>query len=326
MHTQEPPITQDRLKELLDYNPETGVFTAKVIRRGAGGQVGDAVGTYSPKEGMIVRLDGKRLHLHNLAWLWVHNEWPVRQLMKLDGDSRNTRIGNLALFEAGARGKLTQVRLRGLLDYDSEAGTFRWKIRPAKNVAPGSEAGRTEKSNGNRYISVDGVDYTAQRLAWLFVHGELPERPLRFLDGNALNLAINNLALPEYDARTPDGRRAYERDSRERRFHVIRAGAIRTAFGMDMGVYQQLFVEQKGLCAICEKPETATRAGKVKWLAIDHCHDSNAVRGLLCQGCNTGLGALGDDPERLERAAAYIRKARQDQADNVVRFVKKDTT
>ncbi|WP_433338486.1 endonuclease VII domain-containing protein [Spirillospora sp. CA-294931] len=54
---------------------------------------------------------------------------------------------------------------------------------------------------------------------------------------------------------------------------------------------------QRGHCAIC-----ADVPGK----HIDHDHKTGAVRGILCLGCNTGMGQLGDDPVALRRAADYV--------------------
>ena len=68
---------------------------------------------------------------------------------------------------------------------------------------------------------------------------------------------------------------------------------------------------QGGVCAICEKPERSTsRYGRIKKLAVDHDHDTGAVRGLLCANCNKGIGNLGDDPDILIAGAAYLIAAR----------------
>lgn len=57
-------------------------------------------------------------------------------------------------------------------------------------------------------------------------------------------------------------------------------------------------------CELCGSPPGARR------LHIDHDHTTGALRGLLCHGCNVGLGYFKDDPELLERAAEYLRKPR----------------
>lgn len=65
--------------------------------------------------------------------------------------------------------------------------------------------------------------------------------------------------------------------------------------------YQALFVAQGGRCAICKrKPEEWRR------LAVDHDHETNEIRGLLCSRCNTALGLLGDTAALLRAAADYL--------------------
>ena len=72
--------------------------------------------------------------------------------------------------------------------------------------------------------------------------------------------------------------------------------------------YVELVDKQGGQCVIC---------GKTCALVVDHCHTSGRVRGLLCSLCNTGLGALGDDPDRLRAAAEYL------EADTDLRVVRR---
>lgn len=54
---------------------------------------------------------------------------------------------------------------------------------------------------------------------------------------------------------------------------------------------------QKGLCVIC----LAAPA-----VHVDHCHRTGKVRGVLCFNCNSAIGLLGDDPDTVRRAAAYL--------------------
>ena len=83
-------------------------------------------------------------------------------------------------------------------------------------------------------------------------------------------------------------------------------------FGITADQYLAMHQAQNGLCAICGQPETVTtKFGAVKTLAVDHDHGGGKVRALLCGSCNTGIGLLRDDPERLRAAANYIESHRE---------------
>jgi len=79
-------------------------------------------------------------------------------------------------------------------------------------------------------------------------------------------------------------------------------------YGISEEDYQLLLADQGGVCAICGEPETVRQANgdDVKPLAVDHCHTTEVVRGLLCNGCNTGLGLFKDDPSILMAAVTYL--------------------
>ncbi|MFI5802957.1 endonuclease VII domain-containing protein [Streptomyces sp. NPDC051561] len=85
-------------------------------------------------------------------------------------------------------------------------------------------------------------------------------------------------------------RRTASRDSR-----------IERTYGLSAEDYKQLLDHQEGRCAIC-------RETRRTHLAVDHCHRTEAVRGLLCARCNSQLLARGarDRPEVLRRAADYL--------------------
>lgn len=76
-------------------------------------------------------------------------------------------------------------------------------------------------------------------------------------------------------------------------------------FGLTEDDYLQMLEAQGGRCAICGT-DTPGTAGV---FAVDHDHTTGAVRGLLCRGCNIGIGNLGDDVERLRRAIEYLQAA-----------------
>ena len=74
-------------------------------------------------------------------------------------------------------------------------------------------------------------------------------------------------------------------------------------YGITVDDYDRMLAEQGGSCAICRTTKPGTKA---KVWSVDHCHESNVVRGLLCNRCNLGLGYFKDSTERLRRAADYL--------------------
>lgn len=78
-------------------------------------------------------------------------------------------------------------------------------------------------------------------------------------------------------------------------------------FGISPEEYDRLSADQGGVCAICGKQERwRTGRGKTAHLAVDHCHATGRVRGLLCRQCNRGLGLLGDTADSIRRALRYL--------------------
>jgi len=79
-------------------------------------------------------------------------------------------------------------------------------------------------------------------------------------------------------------------------------------YGITRDEFKQMFENQKGLCAICKQPETAIdkRSGNIRQLAVDHCHITKKVRGLLCTHCNHGLGKFKDNINILQTAIDYL--------------------
>lgn len=87
--------------------------------------------------------------------------------------------------------------------------------------------------------------------------------------------------------------------------HHKRTVAKRIRFGyISTAEFRKISKEQGGMCAICGGPPTR---GHTR-LSVDHCHQTDTFRGLICADCNSGLGHLKDDPERLQAALAYLMK------------------
>ncbi len=79
-------------------------------------------------------------------------------------------------------------------------------------------------------------------------------------------------------------------------------------FGVCDTQYEEMLDEQDGRCAICRRALYSTRCTK---FAVDHDHQTGAIRGLLCHKCNTALGSMEDDTDRLAAAIDYLHSHRQ---------------
>lgn len=84
---------------------------------------------------------------------------------------------------------------------------------------------------------------------------------------------------------------------------------MRKKYGISIDDFEALLKFQGGGCALCSKPISKLR----RRMNIDHDHKTNKVRGILCSGCNTGLGHLGDTIEGLKKALYYLENTPYDE-------------
>ena len=79
------------------------------------------------------------------------------------------------------------------------------------------------------------------------------------------------------------------------------ATRVNATYGLTPEQFYEMHKKQNGKCAICNQ-EPKTKRG----LHVDHCHTSNRVRGLLCHGCNTGIGAMKENVSIMRNAISYL--------------------
>jgi hypothetical protein len=86
-------ITQNQLKEELDYNPETGLFIRR--KSGTGKNKGDIAGTKDKDGYIIIRVYNKRYKAHRLAWLYMYGSFPSKEIDHINREKADNRINNL---------------------------------------------------------------------------------------------------------------------------------------------------------------------------------------------------------------------------------------
>jgi hypothetical protein len=103
--------------------------------------------------------------------------------------------------------------------------------------------------------------------------------------------------------------RDWEKANPEAQRRIKKKAQLKRLHGLALEEYERLLVVQNGVCAICRRPETQTnRKGGVLSLAVDHCHATDRIRGLLCARCNRMLGLAKDNPQTMRVAADYLER------------------
>lgn len=79
---------------------------------------------------------------------------------------------------------------------------------------------------------------------------------------------------------------------------------LKTRFNITNKDYEIILESQGGSCAICKSVNS--NSSRSKKLAVDHCHKTGRVRGILCFKCNSGLGNFNDNVNFLSTAISYL--------------------
>lgn len=87
---------------------------------------------------------------------------------------------------------------------------------------------------------------------------------------------------------------------------------LKRKYNISWEQYLEMYFKQNKKCFICQKvlQLAGQNASKSQTACIDHDHNTNQVRGILCVSCNTGLGNFRDNPDLLSTAIRYLKQSK----------------
>jgi hypothetical protein len=125
-----PNLTAERLRQLVDYDPETGIFTWKIKRKKV--VVGERAGRMMNSGYQAIGIEYGLYLAHRLAWLYVYGEWPKHNLDHINGNRLDNRIANLRDVPqvVNAQNRRRALGRSGLIGaFTAKAGRWRSQIR-----------------------------------------------------------------------------------------------------------------------------------------------------------------------------------------------------
>ena len=108
---------------------------------------------------------------------------------------------------------------------------------------------------------------------------------------------------PEYYLKHKDQPIAWRNANPDKHKESNRNSHLMRKFGITVSQYDRMLTDQEGRCAICKDPQ----AQLARNLAVDHCHDTGKIRGLLCLPCNTAIGLLKDSSDIVISLLEYLK-------------------
>lgn len=112
-------------------------------------------------------------------------------------------------------------------------------------------------------------------------------------------------------ASNPEVARASAKAWKDRNPEKVAASGRKRYYGIDNAQFLAMGEAQSWKCEICKISITDNAC-------VDHDHETNQIRSLLCRRCNSGLGMFSDDQETLQRAANYLKLWRQNGAQRAI--------
>lgn len=187
---------RSRLLQLFDYNPETGEIRRRETT-GSRARAGDVVGTPAHQGHLVVRVDGRLILAHQIAWIITNGALPDGVIVHINGDKTDNRIANLAAMskrEAHAKTRATEIDSSNVHEiFEYANGALLWKKSlSGKNRVAGNEAGH-RNLDGYIVVEVAGKGIAAHRIVWLMHSGGWPTREIDHINGVRDDNRIENL-------------------------------------------------------------------------------------------------------------------------------------
>lgn len=115
--------------------------------------------------------------------------------------------------------------------------------------------------------------------------------------------SLNKNKIKKLPSNAPEKRKEVYKKYRNENKETVRNRKYVKNYGITLDQYYEMFDKQNGSCKICGIHQDKLN----KKLVVDHCHETNLVRGLLCDKCNRGLGHFNDNIDMLLLAIEYLK-------------------
>lgn len=338
-------LTHDKLLEVLDYDPVTGLFVWKVARSNRV-KIGSRAGVFHQASGSrYISIGNEKFRAHRLAFFYVNKRWPNTDVRPLDDDYDNCAIGNLREV---SRVELQHGRGKVSTNTSGFAGVSRakhgkWQAKITWNyeqvnlgasfetAEDASEmyqeadrrlkAGVTTEKERDRVLGELKI-WRRQRTAWNHLnrtHEHHLWRSFQEFWSTVTEFPKSRFAMVALDVTKPIGPTNFTWTQPI----DAKGGLTGTAYNRAVRAAKRDHERNKWLQRnynITFADELRLRTEQLNVCAIcecdfgdtspsvDHDHYTHKVRGLLCKQCNYALGQFEDNARLLRRAAHYLER------------------
>ena len=161
--------------------------------------------------------------------------------------------------------------------------------------------------------------YTDQRI-WQSLNKEKVNKiKARYRAKNSEKLKLSGIA---YSREHKDERNVYRKEWRKKKGKEEK---LLYQYGLTLFDYNAILKKQKNKCGLCKSDFDFKVSNKLNYPCVDHDHENNKVRGIVCRRCNSGLGGFKDSPSLVKKAFKWLNTARyngQEASPGTVKGVK----